>query len=617
MCGIAGIIDINGDKPDQILLERMGNTIAHRGPDDWGIYSGPGIGFIHRRLSIIDLSSNGHQPMCNEDGTIWIVFNGEIYNYGELTKSLINHGHRFKSNTDTEVIIHAYEQYGIECLQHLNGMFAFSLWDSRTKRLFSARDRLGIKPYYYCFNGKQLIFGSEIKAILCSPIVNSVPNLGAIRQYLLFGHPYDDSTWYKGIRQLDPGSYLLMENGRVTTHKYWDVCFDIDFTRSCESFTEELGALLADSVRMHFRSDVPVGAYLSGGIDSSSIVALAAQGSNEHMHTFAAAYSEGKEYDERKYINIVAQKFSTQHHEVMPSYLDIPNLLKKIIWHLDEPVIGAAVLPMYRVCEMVASNGVKVVNGGQGADELFGGYPPYFALATRNLLDGVLGRGKIGPIMEYSHIPQYLIKGGVLSRLWNRLTPDMQVSWLKGTKSIRDSQIEGEQLVKNLQPSLQPFELASYLQIKNYLPGLLHQEDRMSMAWSVESRVPFLDYRIVELAAKIPSWMKVQNGISKYILRSAMKGITPSAILDRKDKKGYPVPTSKWFKGELRDFMKKTLIDVPLMSGDIIDQNAVTQMIQAHISGRQDFGGPLWLILNTELWFQGVANDLQSGGINK
>lgn len=611
MCGIAGIIDINDDLPDHTLLERMGDIIAHRGPDDSGIYLEHGIGLIHRRLSIIDLSPKGHQPMCNEDGTIWIVFNGEIYNYAQLTVSLSNCGHMFKSNTDTEVIIHAYEQFGIECVQHLNGMFAFALWDSRNKRLFAARDRLGIKPLYYYYNGKQLIFGSEIKAILCCPNVQSVPNLDAIKQYLLFGHSYDDSTWYTGIRKLEPGSYLVLEHGELTLHKYWDVIFDIDYSRSSELFEEELQTILADSVRLHFRSDVPVGAYLSGGIDSSSIVALIANESKESMHTFSSAYSEGKEYDERKYINIVSKKFSTQHHEVIPSYVDIPNLLKRIIWHLDEPVIGAAVLPMYRVCEMVASSGVKVVNGGQGADELFGGYPPYFALAARNLLDGILGRGELGPIMEYAQIPQYLVKGGVFNRLWNRITPNgVQMSWLKGTNNIRDSQIEHLQFVKDLQPYLQPLEMASYLQIKNYLPGLLHQEDRMSMAWSVESRVPFLDYRIVELAAKIPSWLKVRNGTSKYILRRAMRGITPSAILERKDKKGYPVPTSKWFNRELRAYIKKTLVDAPLMSADIIDQSAVAQMVQAHISGKQDFGGTLWLILNTEIWFQCLGNGI-------
>lgn len=612
MCGIAGVIDLQGETPGHNILERMGNVIAHRGPDSCGVYSAPGIGFSHRRLSIIDLSSNGHQPMSNEDGTIWLVYNGEIYNYQEVRKDLVNRGHQFKSNTDTETIIHAYEEYGTQSLDRFNGMFAFALWDNNKQLLLAARDRIGIKPFYYYFNGNIFIFGSEIKAILCHPEVSREVNFDAVRQYLIYGHSYDDKTWYKNIRQLPPGFILQLENGELTTRKYWDMNFNVDYNRSFQSFEEELRAIVIDALRLNLRSDVPVGAYLSGGVDSSTIVALAAKELKNGIHTFSAAY-EGKAYDERKYINIVSREFNTSHHEVTPSYIDVPQLLTRLLWHLDEPVVGAAGLPMYRVAEMVASTGVKVVNGGQGADELFGGYPPFFVLAARNLLDGVRGKGAHGPIEELLRIPQYLSKGGAFKRLWNRRNLS-DPTWIKGIKDIHDARIEGMKIITKNNLYLQPFEFSSYLSVKHYLPGLLQVEDRMSMAWSIESRVPLLDYRIVELAGKIPSWMKVRKGISKYILREAVRGITPNAILDRKDKKGFPVPTGSWFAKELKEFLIKTLVETPMLSSEVIDQSAVIEMISAHESGKQDFSAQLWLILNTELWFRGVATNWQEAG---
>ncbi len=617
MCGIAGIFDSRGETPETRILERMGEVIAHRGPDSSGVFAAPGIGFSHRRLSIIDLSLNGHQPMTNEDGTVWIVYNGEIYNYREIREDLVRRGHRFKSNTDTETIIHAYEEYGTECLGLFNGMFAFSLWDSRNRLLFAARDRIGIKPFYYHFNGQQFIFGSEIKAILCHPAVPCKVNLDSVRQYLVYGHTYDDQTWYSGIRQLPPGFLLKVQDGALTLRQYWDFDFNIDYGRSFQSVTEELRALLKDTIRLHMRSDVQVGAYLSGGIDSSTIVALAAQELRNGIHTFSSAYPEGKEYDERKFIKVVSQQYNTCHHEVTPSYQDVPRLLTRLLWHLDEPVVGAAGLPMYRVAEMVASTGVKVVNGGQGADELFGGYPPFFVLAARNLCNGVCGKGPSGPFEELLRTPQYLVNGGAFKRLWNRFSSPAPV-WIRGVKNVRDAALEGIQTVTNSKAFLQPFELNSYLLVKHYLPGLLHQEDRMSMAWSIESRVPLLDYRLVEFAGKIPSWMKVRYGISKYILRQAARGITPDAVLDRKDKKGYPVPTGKWFANELRDYVTSTLVKTPLLSSDVIDQGAVTDMVDTHVNGKQDFSAQLWLILNTELWFRGVETNWQEvGGVQR
>lgn len=606
MCGIAGIIDTTGATPDEGLLKRMHEILAHRGPDDNGTFVGPGVGLSHRRLSIIDLSPEGHQPMPNKDSTVRIVYNGEIYNYRELAVELEQLGHRFRSHSDTEVILHAYEEWGGACIQRFNGMFAFALWDARRRELFAARDRLGIKPFYYWFNGTRFIFASEIKAILCDPAVALEPDPETIRQYLLFGNTSGETTWFRGVRPLPPGHTLRLAGARLAVREYWDVRLAINPVRPADSFAEELRALLQDAVRLHLRSDVPVGAHLSGGVDSSTVVALASR-ELPRLHTFSSAYNAGTDYDERRYIDIVSRQFGTQHHVVVPGADDLPHLLSKLIWHLDEPVIGAAILPMFRVSEMVRAHGVKVVNGGQGADEAFGGYPPYFVRASRNLIDGLRGRGPRGPWSECLRIPSYLVKGGALRRLPTRWRAGRPPEWIRDVGDARQAALSHMDAMQKRQPTLQAFELGSYLDLKHYLPGLLQQEDRMSMANSIESRVPLLDHRIIELSAQIPSWLKVQGGISKAILRQAVRGITPDAILDRRDKKGYPVPTSRWFRGELAGYLQSILTSGPLRSQEVIDQARLREVVAEHISGRCDHGGLLWRALNTELWFRGLG----------
>jgi asparagine synthase (glutamine-hydrolysing) len=608
MCGIAGIFDFTGAIPEKDLLIKMGSILNHRGPDDHGIYSAPGIGLSHRRLSIIDISSNGHQPMSNEDGSIWIVYNGEIYNYRELTIKLEGLGHIFRTHSDTEVIIHAYLEWGSGCLEHFNGMFAFAIWDARKKKFFAARDRLGIKPFYYFFDGQRFVFGSEIKAILVHPSVSVYPDSDTIRQYLLFGNTIGDSTWYHGVAKLPPGYMLEISDGKIAVSQYWDVKFQLDYSRKDDSFAQELQALLKDAVHLQLRSDVPVGAHLSGGVDSSSVVALAA-GELEHLHTFSSAYAEGSDYDEREYIDIVSKRFGTQHHVVLPRANDIPDLLPKLIWHMDEPVIGAAILPMYRVSEMVRKQGIKVVNGGQGADECFGGYPPYFVHAAYNLMNSFRTE-QHGPWSELVHLPQYLAKGGAFRRFsarfnWAAATP----AWIRNVPKVRSEGLAYTASMKQKMPSLQPFELASYLDLKHYLPGLLQQEDRMSMAWSIESRVPLLDHRVIELAAKMPSWMKVRSGWSKSVLRNAVRGITPDAILNRKDKKGYPVPLARWFREDLAKYIRNILVDSQLESGELIDQYELSKVVDEHQSGKVDHSGILWRALTTELWFRGLVQE--------
>jgi asparagine synthase (glutamine-hydrolysing) len=614
MCGITGFVDRSNVTPDLALLQRMSGAIAHRGPDDCGHFVNQGVGLGHRRLSIIDLSTHGHQPMSNEDGTIWLVYNGEIYNYEAIADQLKKKGHTFGSNSDSEVIIHAYEEFGTECLKLFNGMFAFALWDSVKKRLFSARDRVGIKPFYYHYDGVTLVFGSEIKSLLHHPSVPQQPDVDIIRRYLLLGSTISDDTWYRGIKQLPPGSWLILQNGELTVEKYWDISYEPDYSRSFESFTDELRELLQDAVRLHLRSDVPVGAYLSGGIDSSTLVSIAARELNNGIHTFSAAFNEGKEFDEREFIRIVSDTYGTKHSEVTPVSSDLTTLLPTLLWHLDEPVIGAAILPMFRVSELVRNSGVKVVLGGQGGDELFGGYPPYYVSAAKNAIaEFTSGNFNSAICRELSHLPEYLLKGGAINRLINRLKPaQATIQWLRNAKNIRGEMKDIWSVALQGSPTTNSFDKASYFDLKYGLPGLLQQEDRMSMAWSIESRVPLLDYRIVEFSSKIPSWMKVRRGVLKSVLRESVRGIVPNQILDRKDKKGFPTPTGKWFAGELKGYISATLLAKELLSAEIVDPRALATMVEAHTSGKADYGHILWKVLNLEIWMRGVASGWQN-----
>lgn len=612
MCGIVGFVDRSNVTPDLELLRRMSEVIAHRGPDDSGFFLEQGVGLGHRRLSIIDLSSHGHQPMSSEDGSIWLVYNGEIYNYLEISEQLKKKGYRFKSNSDSEVIIHAYEEYGTECLNLFNGMFAFALWDSVKQQLFAARDRVGIKPFYYYYNGSTLVFGSEIKSLLRHPSVPHQPNKEIIHRYLLMGCTISDETWYQGIRQLAPGSSLILQKGKLIVEKYWDITYEADYSRTFESFAEELRGLLHDAVKLHLRSDVPVGAYLSGGIDSSTLVAIASAEIFSGIETFSAAFNEGKEFDEREYIKIVSTRHATRHHEITPTASDLPKLLPTLIWHLDEPVIGAAILPMYKVSELVRKAGVKVVLGGQGGDELFGGYPPFYVSAARNVI-AALGSRTGSIFRELRHIPAYLYKGGAANRVLSRLMPGKaSIHWLHNSDNTRLEMQDIWNCALEASPATNSFDRMSYFDLKYHLPGLLQQEDRMSMAWSIESRVPLLDYRIVEFSGKIPSWMKVRRGVLKSVLRESVRGIVPNQILDRKDKKGFPTPSGKWFRGELKDYIRDTLLAKELFCAEIVDKHALATIVDAHANGEADYGHILWKVLNLEIWMRGVASGWQN-----
>lgn len=604
MCGIAGIVTPK-QTPSLEVLQRMTDKIAHRGPDDSGYFVDQGVALGHRRLSIIDLSKHGHQPMANEDESVWLTFNGEIYNYIELAEKLSAKGHQLKSHSDSETIIHSYEDDGFDCVNKFNGMFAFAIWDSKKQLLFAARDRLGIKPFYYYYDGHTFLFGSEIKAITAHPAVTVAPERETILQYMLYSTSYGDKTWYKGIKRLEPGCYLTLQDGKLCVTRYWDIKFQPDYHRSYDSFVTELRTLTEDAVSLHLRSDVPVGSHLSGGIDSSSIVALASRHVNR-LHTFSGAFAEGAAFDEREYIKIIAERFNTNHHEIIPTGAALPELLTKLLWHLDEPVAGPGAYPQLFVCQLVKDCGVKVVMGGQGGDELFGGYPPYYALAIKNILKHLKTPDTFPPLSEICRLPLYGHRYGILQKLFKRggnKSPSLFVFNQEDLDAISLTRSAALEHISDLDP----YEFQAYQHIRYYLPTLLHVEDRTSMAYSIESRVPLLDYRLVELAAKMPSWMKVRNGTLKYILRDAMRGKVPDQILDRRDKKGFPTPISQWFAGDISGWVRKTLVQEELMSAEFVDPAAVAIAVEDHIAGRADNGHLLWSVLNLELWMRGIT----------
>lgn len=609
MCGIAGVWLRNQDTPTESVITTMRLTMRHRGPDDCGSHREPGVGLGHQRLSIFDLSIDGHQPMTNEDQTLWLVFNGAIYNFKELRQELVAAGHVFRSRTDSEVILHAYEQFGDRFVERLDGMFSFALWDRPRRRLVAARDRMGIKPFYYWWDGSMFVFASEIKAILRHPGVSITPNLDAIQQYLLFSHDYDDSTWFAGVRKLPPATCLVLSEDGLELSPYWDLRFEADHSTSEAEFSGQLRETVLAAMHQHLRSDVPIGCHLSGGIDSSSIVAMAAREQGPGLHTFSSAFTDAPQFDERRYIDIVASQFGTRHHVVLPAANDLPRLLPRLIWLLDEPVIGPAVLPMYRINEMVSTTEVKVVCGGQGADELFGGYPYFYLHAARNVTRALAARtANRPPLGEILRVPQYYWQGNAARWLVGRWSHGARIEWLRGQGTYREALARRYRELTSGLDALPAFERATHLAVKHYLPGLLHQEDRMSMAWAIESRVPLLDHRIVELAARMPSWVKVRRGVSKSILRSAMRGITPDTILDRRDKMGFPVPIGPWFRRELSEWVAGVLLSDRLAAAELIDPAGVREVFQLHASGTADQSQTIWKMLNLELWYRGVRD---------
>ncbi len=630
MCGIAGIINTKAysRKTIQGWLNGMNNLQAHRGPDGEGIWvhDRGRVGFAHRRLSIIDLTDAAAQPMHSEKGSV-ISYNGEIYNYLELRQELGQEN--FRTASDTEVIIKAYEKWDEECVNHLRGMFAFAIWDEIHQKLFCARDRFGIKPFYYIHNSEGFFFASEIKALL--PFVDEIrTDLNGLKDYLAFQFTLGDKTLFESVKQLLPAHTLVLRNGSFSTRKYWEVQYDLDWHHTGTYFRDELRNRMMDSIRIHLRSDVPVGSYLSGGLDSSIVGSLARQIQTNHdYHAFHGKFLTGTEYDESQFARAVCKHCDMTLHEKGFTSDDFLNNIRKVIYHLDYPVAGPGSFPQYMTSQM-ASEHLKVVLGGQGGDEIFGGYVryliSYFEQCIKGAIEGTMNSGNFVVTYE-SIIPN-------LASLRN-YKPLMKEFWKEGLFEERDKryfrlinrangmlhEINWELLEpysafktfkeifwgKNVEEESY-FDSMTHFDFKTLLPALLQVEDRMSMAHGLESRVPLLDHPLVELAATIPSNIKFKNGELKHLLKTTFKNDLPEAINRRQDKMGFPVPLSEWLRDELKDFIQDIFHSENARHREYLNSSFD---IQSLIKSEGKFTRKVWGLLSLELWQQEFHDNSQ------
>ena len=628
MCGICGVLELRGGRCREEDLRAMSNTLLHRGPDDHGeLLAGP-LAFGFRRLSIVDLAG-GHQPMTNEDGSVWIVFNGEIYNHRELRPALERQGHRYATNSDTETILHLYEEYGADCVHHLRGMFAFAIWDTRQKKLFCARDRLGIKPFYYTIVRNRLAFASEIKALLELPGFQPRLNRPALPEFFAFGYISSDETLFEGVRKLSPGHRLQIDltkqDAEPEVTQYWD----LEMTPSkCElseaDYVEQFRDQFTETVHSHLMSDVPVGVFLSGGLDSSSIATVMADLRKEPIQTFSVGYVED-EYSELSYARQVAKHVRAEHNEVILGPQEFFASLPQLIWHEDEPIVWPSSVALYYVSRL-AREKVKVVLTGEGADEIFAGYLKYRA-ALLNLRAGPLYRRLVpGLLQELAQkvLIAEVIPDGVLRKLrhsflyypdtfekihfdnFYSVFPQSQQNDLF-TRAVMEELREINPYANSMQfyhPNGTRGGLLNrllYLDIKTYLVELLMKQDQMSMATSIESRVPFLDHKLVEFAARIPERYKVRRFSGKYLLRRAMNHRLPPEVL-RRSKKGFPTPIGPWLRYQLFDDLAAVLLDSRTRERQLIESSYVRRLLEAHRHGDSHATECCWRLLNFEIW---------------
>lgn len=621
MCGIVGVIEKNGHPVDLQTMACMAERIAHRGPDGEGNYSSGQVGFYHKRLAIIDLEG-GAQPMVA--GNHAIVFNGELYNYIELRDELKQKGRGFATLSDTEVILQSYQEYGQECLKRFNGMFAFLIHDRIRERVIAARDHFGIKPLYYHIGKSQILFASEIKALLAHPAVRTELEPDALNDYLTFQFVLGDRTLFRRIHKVKPGHYLEIDlnSFRVKQVSYWKPNFSVDTSHTESYFINELRALLEDTIRLQLRSDVPVGAYLSGGVDSSLMTLMAAERLPYTLETFSGAFREGPEYSEMEYIREVAARDNIQAHEIYPTARDFIENITKLIYHLDEPVAGPGLFPQFMVSQL-AREKVKVVLGGQGGDEIFGGYARYVVAYLEQAIKGAIQRSTdegehivslktIVPNLSY--IQSYL---PMIKQFWSAGTFDPMdaryfhlIDRMDGNTALfsrdflaqydRERVFQHFKLLFNDPNTTSYFNKMTHFDLFGSLPALLQVEDRMSMAVSIESRVPLLDKRIVELISRMPPGMKFKGAEMKYILKRAAKTILPARILGRRDKMGFPVPFHLWARNEAREFLSDTLLSQSSRQRGIFDPEEIERAVTAE----KPFGRQLWGMMSLELWFQ-------------
>jgi asparagine synthase (glutamine-hydrolysing) len=646
MCGICGEISFNNEGVKAETIQRMCKVLAHRGPDDEGMVflrgpkrlevkkpfptdlkeNGFEVGLGHRRLAIIDLSSAAHQPMCNEDGSVWIVYNGEIYNFQDLRKELKDKGHLFKSNSDTEVILHGYEEWGVECLSRFRGMFAFAIWDNHRKHLFMARDRLGKKPLVYFNQEGYFAFASEIKALLQVSTFERKVDVNALHYYLSYQYVPSPYSIFEGIKKLPPAHYLLFDgSGNLKIERYWKLNFspNLNASKNQLELCDGIRAGLEESVKLRLISDVPLGAFLSGGVDSSIIVGIMAQLSSKPVKTFSIGFEE-KEFDEISYARIVSKHFSTDHHEfiVKPNAIEI---LPKLIWHYNEPFADSSAIPTYYVANMTKDY-VKVVLTGDAGDENFAGYPRYLrskwvswftkipekarkdwmASLVRMVASFSVGKGRLNRLADFIHT----------------LSSDQARNYFEQIKIFNKKEKEDiytEEFTKDLEGRdpldflLDKYDEADgddlldrllYLDIHTYLPeDLLVKMDIATMANSLEARVPFLDHVLMEFAAGIPSGLKLKGSKSKFILKETFSNLLPQAILKRK-KMGFGVPVSRWFRKELKDYIYEILLDRKTLNRGYFKREGIERLLNDHIALRYDHSARIWALLFLEIWFR-------------
>jgi asparagine synthase (glutamine-hydrolysing) len=627
MCGICGQVNFSGAPVRETTLKAMIASIRHRGPDSQKVTLRGSVGLGHVRLSIIDLSEAGNQPMISADRRKWIVYNGEIYNFAELRREMQADGENFYSSSDTEVLLRLYERQGAGCLQQLHGMFAFAIWDDAEQTLFLARDRIGIKPLYYYHDNGLFVFGSEIKALLQSPEVPKNINPEALITYFTFGHSCAPHTMFKGIQKLLPGHFLVCTAAGIRTVKYWDLDQVVPQRQvNYRDAAAQVCNLLTRAVTSHMVADVPVGAFLSGGIDSSAIVAFMSQVSSQPVKTFSVGFDIGGHYNELNDARIIARRFGTEHYETVVADLDVESLINRLVYHYDEPFADAANLPTFIISEFARQH-VKVVLCGEGGDEIFGGYRRYLAeLAAPSFL-------RIPAIIRNSiilrlarRIPK--VRGNGAFEFSRRLSkalytmsisePDLRYGhWLAFlTKDLRAelldcalqstlASFDGFDIYRECYkryPEWERLNRVLYMDLKTWLPDTyLEKIDKATMAVSLESRVPFLDHRLVEYVFSLPARLKVHGRTTKYILKKALRGVLPECTL-YKPKHGFSVPLNEWFRGRLSQFARAVLLDSDTRSSGYLNPKNIEALLQQHTQGKDNFGDLLWALLNFELW---------------
>jgi asparagine synthase (glutamine-hydrolysing) len=621
MCGIAGFVEASttaspfGPDTSRELVHRMCDVIRHRGPDDEGVWVDQGVALGMRRLSIIDLST-GHQPIHNEDRTVWIVFNGEIYNFRQLRRELEAAGHRFYTLTDTEVIVHAYEQWGAGAIGRLRGMFGLAIWDTRSRTLLVARDRIGIKPMHYATVNGRFYFGSELKSLLEAPDLPRDLDVDALDHYLSFLYTPRDGSIFESVRKLPPGHLLTWQDGRIAIEPYWQMPADETFTGSERDAVSQLRAVLTDAVRSHLVSDVPLGAFLSGGVDSSLVVGLMSETSGTRVKTFSIGFDEPA-FDELEHARRVARHFGTDHHEFVVKP-DGVGILDRLVSHFDEPFADSSAIPTWYVSEM-ARRHVTVVLSGDGGDELFGGYDRYVPHPRVVAFDRYSPRA----LRRVAAIAAARLPHGVRGKNFLRhVSRDEQGRYLDAIRFFGADEKPAlltddvQRLLEGPDPETRlarHFERFAHLpwpsqmmrfDAETYLPeDVLTKVDRMSMAHSIESRVPLLDNEVMTFAAALPASLKIKDGRRKHVLKEVAATLLPRDILDRK-KQGFGVPLGTWFRGNLRELFSDTLLSPASLQRGYFQPAFIRQIVDEHISGRRDHTLRLWQLVVFEKWNQ-------------